>query len=354
MSAWLITDASTRTVRAGGSDSSTRRSVSSRKYDALAKNSSFANRKRTRPGNRLVLRVPVDAAELVVLVGARLVRRRGRGRRSAAGRRAGSARAARRSRRPRSRAARRGARRLRTRRSRAGRHPGRCATATGTRGCRRARSTAAMMIAASVACGSPSKSGVRKSIVATMQERDEQAGEPRPHAGSGSDGAAREARVDREALQQAGAEVRGAERDELLVRDRSRSRAARRASEPCRSTPPARRARARSRRSLSAPIWPMPIARERRSRQAPRHVRDHGDPVGLEVERAAGDDRDRRDDERPRHPRRNAPEHEQRARATGKPTSGVSHAMSSSDPISRHSISGTLPLSTVRPRSFGS
>ncbi len=77
--------------------------------------------------------------------------------------------------------------------------------------------TAAMMIAASVACGSPSKSGVRKSIVATMQERDEQAGEPRANARAGADGAAREARVDREALQQAGAEVGGAERDELLV-----------------------------------------------------------------------------------------------------------------------------------------
>ena len=41
----------------------------------MAKNSSFENRKRTRPGNRLVLRVTVDAAELVVLVGARLAGR---------------------------------------------------------------------------------------------------------------------------------------------------------------------------------------------------------------------------------------------------------------------------------------
>ena len=49
------------------------------------------------------------------------------------------------------------------------------------------------------------------------QERDEQPGEPRADARAGADRAAREARVDRESLQEAGADVGGAERDELLV-----------------------------------------------------------------------------------------------------------------------------------------
>ncbi len=61
------------------------------------------------------------------------------------------------------------------------------------------------------------------------------------------------------------------------------------------------------------------------------------------------DDRDGGDDERPRHSRRDAAGATRSAASDRQPTSGVSQPMSSSDSISRHSISGTLPLSTVRP-----
>ena len=128
------------------------------------------------------------------------------------------------------------------------------------------------------------------------------------------DGAPREARVGGESLHEPGADVRCAERDQLLVRvdlvvalRGERSRSADRLGE--------RDERERERSPAQSADLAETDPRECEAREPGRNVGDHGDAVGREVERATADDRDDGDDQRPRHERRDPTADEQRERA---------------------------------------
>ena len=218
VSTWLIADASTRTVRAGGVGPRRRAAASRRgSTTALAKKSSFEKRKRTRPG-------------MVSYSGCRSMPRK---------RKSSSALAS---------PAARPSTAIRGRYARRTSASSDATTATTIPGRTPSSATAAKPTIAS--CASPwsirhsrrnprhvdepdhggdddrGERRLRQAVEQRRQEQhrgdeqhgDEQPREARPHARPGADGAAGEARVDREALQQAGAEIRGAERDELLVR----------------------------------------------------------------------------------------------------------------------------------------
>ena len=354
MSRWVIADASTSTVRGGAGRLGDEPQRLVPEVRRVREEELVREAEEDEPGDGLVLGVAVDAAEEEVLVRARLARCPSEHRRSAAGRRAGRARAATRRRRRRSPAGRRAASRRRSRRSRAARR-----SWSIRQSCRKPRQstspiTAAMMIAASVACGQaveqrrqeqhrgdeqqPRRTGPTAACARPLPRRQRCA---RGWRRRGSPGAAPAAEVGR------------AERDELLVRVDLVAALRPRASARRRSTLPSRRARARAAPPLRAPTSPRPSAGSAGGRQACRDVRDHGDAVGREVEGAA--------EPRPRRLRRRAPTAPAgrgggarggRA-ATRSPTSGVSQPISSSEPISARASRARSRSATVSPRSFG-
>ena len=185
------------------------------------------------------------------------------------------------------------------------------------------------------------------------QRRHDQPREARADACAGTDGAAREARVDGKALQQAGPDVRRAERDELLVRvdlvASLRCERARGADRLCQ-----RDERQRQRAAAESADLAEADVRDGGSRKPGRHVRDHRDTVGREVEGTAERDRDGRDDERPGNPRCHPAKHEERNQRPDARRAGCASRSRPASRSARQSVSGTLPLSTGSPSSFGS
>ena len=170
--------------------------------------------------------------------------------------------------------------------------------------------TAAMMIAARVACGNPSNNRRQVEHRRNHERSDDQPRETRPDTCTRPDRATGEACVDREALEQACPDIGRAERDQLLVRvdfvatfGRKRTRGTDRLGQ--------RQERQGERPGAQGADLAEADVGDGETRKAGGHIRYHRDTVGREVEVPAAADRDDADNERPGNPRRDPPEHEQ-------------------------------------------
>ena len=166
------------------------------------------------------------------------------------------------------------------------------------------------MMAASVACGRPSNNGVQEQHRRDQQHRDDDPREPGTNTGGGGHGAARETGVDREALQQPGpprsppqGDTPGSGRSRSLGSSASRGG---RAMRLCERDEGEREHAAGQRTDLAEAD-----VRDLDARQSRRYVRDHGNAMGGEVERAAAGDGGSRHHERPGNAWREPAEPEQ-------------------------------------------